>query len=384
MQLIKYIRRNIFRNKLRNILTMLSIAFSLTLMTALYGFNAMMNFGGETNSNRVVVMSSQGFAGRVPISMIEYVRRLPDVKSAVPFSWFGGNYEDQEMAFSQFGTDPKEAFNVWDDYKISPEQLEAFNNNRRACVADRRLAERMKWQIGDRIPLVGTFYPVSLDLELVGLFDAPANTDSLWFNWTYLDESLRTATSGAISGNAAMIYVNTKDGDRIPDVIKAIDHRYASSDTPTRSTTEAAFLKIFADMIGNFKALIFYIGVAVVFSLALVAASAMAMSMRERTTEMAVLKAIGFSKLRVLLLVLGEACVIALLGGLAGIAMGCLLLEGAHNSVSQYVPLSIMQTAGVWLAYLALTALGIGLVSGIVPAIRAANLSVIDGLRRVI
>lgn len=384
MQLIKYIRRNIFRNKLRNILTMLSIAFSLTLMTALHGFNAMMNFGGETNSNRVVVMSSQGFAGRVPISMLSRIRNMPPVKAAVPFSWFGGNYEDQEMAFSQFGTDPEEAFNVWDEYKIPQEQLDAFTKNRRACVADKRLADRMKWEVGEKIPLVGTFYPVKLELELVGLFDAPTNTDSLWFNWTYLDESLRSATSGAISGNAAMIYVNTKEGESIPDLIKTIDESNESSDTPTRSTTEAAFLKIFADMIGNFKALIFYIGAAVVFSLALVAASAMAMSMRERTTEMAVLKAIGFSKLRVLLLVLGEACLIALLGGLAGIAMGCLLLEGAHNAVSQFVPLSIFQTAGPWLGYLALTALGIGLVSGIVPAVRAANLSVIDGLRRVI
>lgn len=384
MQLIKYIRRNILRNKLRNILTMLSIAFSLTLMTVLHGFNAMMEFGGQTNSNRVVVMSAQGFAGRVPISILERVRGMNDVKAAVPFSWFGGNYKDQKMPFSQFGTDPKEVFNVWDDYKIAPDQLSAFTTNRQACVADRRLATRMKWEIGERIPLVGTFYPVTLNLELVGLFDSPQNTDSLWFNWTYMDESVRNSDVAAAAGNAAMIYINVKDGDRIPDVIQAIDDRNESSDTPTRSTTEAAFLKIFADMIGNFKALIFYIGAAVVFSLALVAASAMAMSMRERTTEVAVLKAIGFSKLRVLLLILGEACLIALIGGLTGIFLGCLFLEGVHNVASQFVPLSIFEMAGGWMGYLALTSLGIGLFSGIVPAVRASNLSVVNGLRQVI
>ena len=104
-------------------------------------------------------------------------------------------YKDQQMAFAQFATDPKDVFNVWPEYKIDPEQLKAFQSDRQACVADRRLAERMKWKIGERIPLQGTFYTFNLDLKLVGLFDAPQNTDSLWFDWSYLDEGLKAQSS---------------------------------------------------------------------------------------------------------------------------------------------------------------------------------------------
>jgi putative ABC transport system permease protein len=163
-----------------------------------------------------------------------------------------------------------------------------------------------------------------------------------------------------------------------------IDERFESSDNPTRTQTEAAFAQMFTDMLGNIQAYIFYIGMAVVFSLTLVAATAMAMSMRERTTEIAVLKAIGFTESRVLWLVLGEACGIAILGGALGISMGCLFLQVLHGLSPQFFPFSIIEMAGRWLMLLLLTAAGIGLVSGVVPAVRAAKLSVVDGLRRVV
>jgi putative ABC transport system permease protein len=141
---------------------------------------------------------------------------------------------------------------------------------------------------------------------------------------------------------------------------------------------------MFADMLGNIQAYIRNIGLAVVFSLSLVAANSMAMSMRERTTEIAVLKAIGFSRGRVLWLVLGEACGIALLGGLLGIVIGCGCLQGLHGISVQFFPFSVFETAGMWLGLLLALAAGIGLVSGIVPALRAAQLSVVNGLRQVV
>jgi len=168
------------------------------------------------------------------------------------------------------------------------------------------------------------------------------------------------------------------------EVSQRIDDRFASSDNPTRTQTEAAFAQMFTDMMGNVQAYIRNIGLAVVFSLTLVAATAMAMSMRERTTEIAVLKAIGFSRRRVLVTILGEACSITLLGGLLGILIGCACLELLHRLNSQIMPLSVFEMFGPWLGYLLATAAGIGLVSGIVPAVRAAQLSVIDGLRRVV
>jgi putative ABC transport system permease protein len=242
----------------------------------------------------------------------------------------------------------------------------------------------MKWKIGERIPLQGTFFPVTLELKLVGVYDAPQTSDSLWFHINYLDELLRAAGGANQDGNAGTIFAKTADPAAMADICKAIDARFESSDSPTRTQTEAAFAQMFADMLGNIRTFILIIGLAVVFALSLVAANAMAMSMRERTTEVAVLKAIGFSKSRVLWFVLGEACWIALFGGVLGIAMGCLCLQGLHSMSAQFFPFSVLEFVGPWMFSLLATAAGIGLVSGLVPAIRASQLSVIDGLRRVI
>lgn len=385
MKTLKYIWRNVARNKLRSSLTILSVGFSLALMTILHGYMAMQDQWGieASKHHRIVVMSTMGFAGDVPIANVDRVRSMDSVLAAVPYAWYGGTYKDEQMAFAQFATDPDAVFDVWPEFEIAPEQMKAFQDDRQACVADRRLAERMKWEIGDRIPLQGTFYTFNLDLKLVGTFDAPQNTDSLWFNWYYLDEGLQSQSS-EMSGNAGTIFAKTTDAAVMAPVCSAIDERFASSDNPTRTQTESAFAQMFTDMVGNIQVFILVIGLAVVFSLTLVAATAMAMSMRERTTEIAVLKAIGFSKLKVLWLVLGESCWIALIGGMLGVGIGGLCLNGLHSVSPQFFPFSIFDMAGLWLVALLAVAAGIGLVSGIVPAIRAAQLSVIDGLRRVI
>jgi putative ABC transport system permease protein len=309
---------------------------------------------------------------------------MEGIKSCAPFAWFGGSYKEQQMPFAQFGTDPKAVFDVWTEYKIDSEQLKEFQKDRQACVADRRLASRMKWSIGDRIPLKGTFYDVALDLKLVGLYDAPQTTDSLWFSLEYLSELLKAQGREQQSSNAGTIFAKTDSPDAMATLSKEIDERFSSSDNPTRTQTETAFAQIFTDMLGNIQTFILIIGMAVVFALSLVAATAMAMSMRERTTEIAVLKAIGFSRTNVLVFVMGESCWIALLGGLMGLGLGCLCLQGLHSLSAQFFPFSVLEFAGPWMLNLLGAAAGIGLVSGVVPAIRAAQLSVVDGLRRVI
>jgi putative ABC transport system permease protein len=307
---------------------------------------------------------------------------MPGVTAAVPYAWFGGMYKDERMTFAQFGTDAKYAFDVWDEIEIDPQQLRRWQNDRRGCVVDRRTVERRGWKIGERIPLKGTFYTFDLDLVLCGVFDAPRATDSLWFHWDYLEEGLKQ-TGGVGAGNAGTIFVKAKSGDVVPDVCRAIDDRFASSENPTRTQTEAAFSQMFADMMGNVQAYIRNIGIAVVFSLSLVAANAMAMSMRERTTEIAVLKAIGFQRRHVLSVILGESCLIATMGGLLGVAVGSAVLQLLNTVAPQLFRYGIDALAGVWIGYGVLVAALIGLVSGIVPAVRAAQLPVIDGLRGV-
>lgn len=385
MHILFYIWRNLKRNKLRTSLTILSVGFSLALMTVLNGYMAMQGVWGKEaeKRNRIVVMNSQGFSGMLPISYVDRIRSTEGVHAASPYAWYGGNYKEEQMPFAQFGVDPKSVFDVWNELTIDPKQLEEFQKTRNGCVVDRRLAEKRGWKIGDRIPLQGTFYRFNLDLVLCGSFDSPQDTGSLWFNWLYLDEGMREMNAPG-TGNAGTIFARVVQSESMASVSQKIDDRFASSDNPTRTQTEAAFAQMFTDMMGNVQAYIRNIGLAVVFSLSLVAANAMAMSMRERTTEIAVLKAIGFSRRRVLVTILGEACSITLLGGMLGIFLGCSCLELLHTLSSQMMPLSVFEMFGPWLAYLLATAAGIGLASGIVPAVRAAQLSVIDGLRRVV
>jgi len=384
MKTLKYIWRNIRRNPIRSLLTILSVGFSLALMTVLYGFLAAQETwkNGAAQANRIVVMNIQGFSGRLPISSVDQVRSTKFVAAAVPFAWFGGSYQDEQMPFAQFATDPEHVFDVWPEYSIPPEQLEAFKTSRQGCVLDRRIAERRGWKVGDRIPLKGAIYPFDLDLEISGIFDSPKNTDSLYFHWDYLNEGLKQQSYPNID-NAGTIFARIASSDSIPAVIKSIDDKFGSSDTPTRSQTEAAFAQMFADMVGNVQVLIRNIGMAVVFSLSLVTANSMAMAMRERVTEIAVLKAIGFPRSRVLFMVLGEACAISMLGGFLGVGMGCLFLQGMNRLMPQFFPFTVMEMLGPWISYGLIAAAVLGLISGIVPAIRAAQMSVIDGLRRI-
>src|SRR5262249_54727293 len=224
-----------------------------------------------------------------------------------------------------FGVDPETVFTIMDELKIPPDQLKKFQQTRDGCVVGRKLAADKGFKVGDSLPLKGDAYPVSLDLKICGIYDGPGDRDlrMCLFNWEYLDEAMKRtvfSTSSALtpasarqSGNAAMIFAKCKSGDVMPAVCKKIDEMYRNSDFPTRTQTEEAFGKMFEEMMGDLRGMIQAIGLAVVFSLLCVAGNAMAMSMRERTSEVAVLNAIDFTKGRVLLLVLTASVLVAVI-----------------------------------------------------------------------
>ncbi len=177
MKLFSYVFRNVRRHKLRSLLTVMAIGICLMLMTFLYGYLASMEVWGRESEkyNRVVVMHRQGFSGMVPLHMLDKVRDQAGVVAASPFSWFGGNYGDGTEFFAQFGTDPHYLFDVWSEFKIPPEQLQEFKKNKQGCVVDRQLAKRLGLQIGDRIPLKGTFYNVRSRFGAGGHLRSPRN-----------------------------------------------------------------------------------------------------------------------------------------------------------------------------------------------------------------
>ncbi len=400
MKYLKYILRNARRNPVRTLLTIASTFICLFLMMILLSFFAINDEATDSSKiyNRIITMNANGFAGMVPVKRVGEISAMEGVVAATPFSWYGGKFREQVMPFAQFAVDADTAFTIMDEYTVPPEQLADFKANKDGAVIGRKLAEDWQLKVGDTMPLKGDIYPVDMNLTVRAIYDGPTNRDlrMCLFHFDYFDEALKRVTmsstsggslstsSARISGNAGSIFIKCKTADAMASTCKKIDEEYRNSEFPTRTQTEEAFGKMFSEMLGDLKNAIYGIGAAVVVSLLFVAGNAMAMAMRERASEVAVLKAIGFSKGLVLFLVLTEGIIVAGLGGALG-SLGCKFL-------CDYVDIARYSAGFLPFFYvpwpIALFGLGVslfvGFISGVFPAIIAANSSVIDGLRRVV
>jgi putative ABC transport system permease protein len=385
MKYLPLIIRNVGRNKIRSLFTGASIAMSMFLVVTLHSFLAFQDEIIDQNKvhNRIAVLHEDGLAGQLPIVYVDRIRRIPHVVVAAPMSWFGGNYRAEKTQFAQFGTDANSIFDVYDEYELPPDQLTAWQNDKTGCVVGSAIARNKGWKIGDKIPLQGNLYPVSLELTVRGIYDGPSTTDKEWllFHFEYLDELLKQDYKRR-SGNAGIVMLRADSDQSVTPVMESIESTFANSDAPVKPMTEKQFAQSFAEMMGNVKGFIRYTSIAVVVALLCVAANTMAMSLRERTREIALLKAIGFSQSTVLGLFLAESVVIGLLGGVVGALGGKLLFASVDMSKIPQLALFFVpwKTA---LSGLALAA-AIGLFSGLIPAWRAAHVSVIDGLRKVV
>jgi putative ABC transport system permease protein len=397
MKYFTYILRNARRNPVRSILTIASMSICLSLMMILLSFFAISDEANSTTRiyNRIASLNANGFAGVLPITRVKEIAQLDGVVAVTPFSWLGGKYQDEVMPFAQFGVDPDTVFKVLDEMTVPVDQLKAFQNSKDGCAIGRKLAEDKNLTIGSKLPLKGDAYPVDLDLTVKAIYDGPSNRDlrMCLVRFEYFDELFKRAIASSTSaspasarrsGNAGMIFTKCKSADIMPVLCKAVDENYRNSDYPMRTQTEEAFGKMFEEMLGDLKGMIRVIGLAVVFSLLCVASNSMAMSMRERTSEVAVLKAIGFNRRLILFIVLTEAVLVAGLGGALGslgVKFFCDWVDLSKYTGGflpfYYVPWNIALQG-------LMVSLAIGLASGLYPAVRAANLSVVDGLRRVI
>ncbi|HKM54656.1 MAG TPA: FtsX-like permease family protein [Isosphaeraceae bacterium] len=400
MKFFTYIIRNARRNPVRSLLTIASTGICMFLMMILISFFTLRNDVAASLRiyNRIVVMNANGFAGMLPVGRVREIAQVEGVKHVTPFQWFGGKFHDQVMPFAQFSVDADNIFNILDEFTVPPAQLADFKANKDGAVIGRRLASDWNLKVGDPLPLKGDLYPADMNLTVRAIYDGEVNRNlrMCLFHYDYLDEALKRVTmssasggslatsSSRVSGNAGMIFIKCANAEVMTGACKKIDEMYRNSEYPTRTQTEEAFGKMFGEMMGDLKNAIYGVGVAVVVSLLFVTGNAMAMAMRERTSEVAVLKAIGFNKGLVLFLVLTEAILVAGLGGVIG-TLGCKFFcdvvdigrySGGFLALF-YVPWNIA------LFGLAVS-LFIGFASGFLPAIFAANSSVVDGLRKVV
>ena len=379
MTLTRFVTKNAFRNKRRSILTVLSIGGSLLLLTFLITIwrSFYDSKPSEQSAQRLIVRHKVSLVFNLPSYYRQKIQAIPGVKEVVNEQWFGGQYMDDkpEHYFAQFGTDPQELLKVYPEFKIPADQLEAWQRDRAGAIVDVGLANKFHWKVGDRLNVTGKIFPVNLELTIRGIFTPPDPTQGIYFNKDYIDEGFPK-----LNGSEGFFSVLADSPDSVTRVARAIDEEFRNADRPTKSESEHAFQLGFIGMLGNIKAFIMSICLAVVFTILLVSANTMAMSIRERTREVAVLKTLGFTRNTILGLFIGEAVSLALVGGFVG-SMLCYFIVTSMAAQGGYF--TGMKVTPLTIAAALLIAAVVGFVSSFIPSYHAAKVNIVDGLRHI-
>jgi putative ABC transport system permease protein len=369
---------NLSRKKLRTFLTVGSFAVAVFL----FGFLAIIHgaFSGNLDVvgvDRLMVINKVSIIQPLPLSYKAQLERIPGVKYVTAQTWFGGIYQDPKNFFASFAVDPETQRLVFPELAVPDDQWQKFVNDREGAIVGARTAKRFGWKLGDRVPLQAPIYGGAWEFNIDGIYDNPKDGVDLtqfWLHDKYLEER-RTFGKGQIGWYT----VSLSNPDDAPRIIKAIDDQFANSPFETKSETLAAMTASWVKQAGNIEFLIMAIGGVVFFTLLLVTGNTMALSVRERMGELAVMKAVGFSDRFVLFIVLAESLTIALIGGIVGILLAKLMTLGGDPTGGVLYSF-ILPVSAIILGIAA--ALGIGMMAGIIPATNAMRLRVVDALRR--
>ncbi len=382
MTLGGFIVRNTFRNKRRSVLTLISISFSLLLLTLMISIwrSFYVDQVAPEASRRLIIRDRVSLAFFLPAYYRDKIRSIPGVVAVAPITWFGGRYIDDrpEHFFAQLGTDPDEYLKVASDKIVPPDQLKAWQQDRAGALVDVTLAKKYGWKIGDRITLQGTIFEVNPELTIRAIYHRDPPQNALYFNAKYLEESVSW-----FKGQAGWYSAQIGSSGDVARVSREIDDMFRNSPLQTKTESEKAFQLGFVASLGNVKAFILGICGAVVFTIMLVSANTMAMSVRSRTREVALLKTLGFTRQRVLSIFVSESVALSVAGGTLGILAAVPVIWFLTRSfIALGVPLAMrvnVPTAGLSL----LVALTLGFVSGYLPAFNASRMNIVEGLRHI-
>ncbi|MGH9746418.1 MAG: ABC transporter permease [Candidatus Acidiferrales bacterium] len=379
MKYSSLIMANLFRKKLRTTLTIGSFVVALFLFGLLVVVHGAFNQGVDVaGADRLDVINKTSIIQPLPYSYRDQILHIPGVKAITYDNWFGGVYQDERNFFPQFAIDPENQLVVFPEFKIPEDQWKAFLEDREGAIAGSGIAKRFGWKVGDRVPIKGAIYPGDWEFNLRGIYAGSRDNDDLtqfWFHYKYLDE--RRQYGKGLVGWYTLKLDNPDDGAKI---VKTIDTMFANSPYETKTETEKALASDFAKQFGNIGFLIFAIGSVVFFTLLLVTGNTMAIAVRERIGELAVLKAVGFNDRFVLFLVLGESLLIAAIGGAIGLGL-CKLMTLGGDPTHGFLPFFYLPGPMILLGFG--VTLAVGILAGILPATSAMRLRVVDALRRV-
>jgi putative ABC transport system permease protein len=378
MKFLPLLIANLRRKKIRTMLTVGSFIVAFFLFGLLgairYGFRQGIDVAG---ADRLVVIGRTSIIQPLPLPYFERIKRVPGVKDVAHATWFGGIYQDPKNFFAQFAIVPDDWLRMYPEFEVREAEWKAFLADRQGVIIGEKLAARFGWKPGDRVPLQAPLFGGTWEFNVRGIYRGTRPKDDetqFWLRHDYLYEKGPAFWKGLVG----WYVVRIADPDRGVDVAKAIDAQFANSPSETRTQTESAFAASFVKQMGNIEFLILAIGSIVFFTLLLVTGNTMAIAVRERTNELAVLKAIGYTDRFVLGLVLAEALLIAAVGGGVGLwlASGLVQQDITQGMLLLYLPLPA-------LAIGAAIALTTGILAGLLPAIGAMRLSVVTALRRV-
>jgi putative ABC transport system permease protein len=382
MKFLGIVLSNFKRHRLRLMLTILSILIAFVLFGYLAAIRKAFSMGIDVaGADRLVVRHKVSLIQLLPASYEQDIERIEGVDDAMHMTWFGGIYKEPKNFFGQMPVKPEEMLRMYPEYVLPKDQQEAWLRTRTGAIVGRVTADRFGWKVGDRIPIQATIWEAkngkTWEFDLVGIYDgAKKGTDlsNFFFRHDYFDENRRWG-----QGQVGWYTIRIKDASRSAEIAKKIDEEFANSPAETKTETEGAFVKAFADQIGNIGAIVTAILTAVFFTIMLVAGNTMAQAVRERTQELGVLKAIGFTDGQVLSMVLIESAVLSIVGGGLGLALAWVLIARGDPTGGAlpvfYFPVRDL-VVGIALV------IGLGLVAGILPAVQAMRLSTVEALRR--
>ena len=376
---------NLTRKKLRTGLTLLSIVVAFVLFGMLCAIRqALVGVVSLAGADRLIVRHKVSIIQLLPEAYQARMERIPGVDLVVHQTWFGGIYQDPKNFFMQCPVQPQAFMAMFPEFILPPEQMKAWLATRTGAIVGRRTAERFQWKVGDRIPIQSTIWARpdgnrTWDFDIVGIFDGRdkgTDTTSLFFRYDYFDESRRENWGKGLVG---WYTIRVKDPTQAAEVAKRVDQEFENSPAETKTEPEGAFIQSWAGQIGNITLIVAAILAAVFFTILLVTGSTMSQAVRERLGELGVLKAIGFTNGRLLALVLGESCLLTLVGGGIGLA-GAWALTSRGDPTGGLLPLFFFPTRDLVLGIG--IALALGLITGVLPALQAMRLRTADALRR--
>jgi putative ABC transport system permease protein len=382
MKFLPLLWKNLWRKKLRTIFTLLSVFIAFILFGLLMTIRTAFTFGVDiAGVDRLVLIHKVSLIMPLPISYQSRLQNTPGVEIATHNSWFGGVYQDPSNFFAQIVVDPEPFMTVYPEYKLPPEQMTAWLADRQGAIVGVDLAKRFGFKVGDRIPIGGTIYQPkgggqTWEFNISGIYDGDQGVDKtqLFFRYDYLDEN-RTFGGGTVG----WYVVKIADASQSQALAARFDAMFENSDAETKTTTEKGFVEGFANQVGDIGAMMVAILVAVLFTILVVAANTMAQSVRERTSEMAVLKTLGFSNGSILSMVLGESVFICVLGGSLGLLVAWLFVQGG-DPTGGMLPIFILQPRAIAIGAALIVVMGV--TAGLLPALSAMQLKITDGLRR--